>query len=617
MAAWGRFERSSGQAKKNLLSYKTRTFDALRVYYEAVSDLDGKAITTSAGSGAAIATIRAVLFDRLAFQHDQLLEDLEGDGEDIFADIDDELTARGIDVDSVCGNQKRPNEIAAALAVDVFVKGLVFNSSFCRDRIVRLLNLVGRYPSTATLVQNRLAEVPTWIFLQHAAQFMGALDKPEGNIVADILERVAVDYPNAIYFPFKITSEFLGSKGKALSQQLERMLLQNKSLECFVEALGGLTHPELRFKDGMKALQERYVAFKDSKDCAKVVTECYLALRKSSVETSWPAVQSKIGSYNKKKAAEIKTIIDGIAGPNGEKLKSSLLPTLQGLVEAIGKIMGGMKFTVGKAPVSEFSTWLSDFDSTEHRLEIPGQYLTYKDRPPAVERHEMLTAVDPFLRLISSIRKPKRIGLLGSGGGEYLFLVKGGEDLRNDERIELIFSLMNSIVEKKMACDQTSVLPKEGGNEVARSHGLRARTYAVIPMSSKIGILEWVSNTVPIQAIISEEMAKDAEFCAKNPSLKGNTAQSIELSKLEAFKSRAAWVGEANGADCYHKMFAKATKEQAEAVFASITATIPTDFLRRRLISMSSNPETFLTLRAEFAKTLAISSLFGYILGLG
>ena len=36
-----------------------------------------------------------------------------------------------------------------------------------------------------------------------------------------------------------------------------------------------------------------------------------------------------------------------------------------------------------------------------------------------------------------------------------------------------------------------------------------------------------------------------------------------------------------------------------------------------RLISMSSNPETFLTLRTEFAKTLAISSLFGYILGLG
>ena len=113
-------------------------------------------------------------------------------------------------------------------------------------------------------------------------------------------------------------------------------------------------------------------------------------------------------------------------------------------------------------------------------------------------------------------------------------------------------------------------------------------------------------------------------------------------------------------------MFKNASKEDAEAKFKAISDSIPTDFLRRRyfdiciyvymylfiwkyrwrspffhmlyildcdnviievihayihcihrLISMSSNPETFLTLRTEFAKTLAISSLFGYILGLG
>ena len=89
-------------------------------------------------------------------------------------------------------------------------------------------------------------------------------------------------------------------------------------------------------------------------------------------------------------------------------------------------------------------------------------------------------------------------------------------------------------------------------------------------------------------------------------------------------------------------MIKNASKEDAEAKFKAISDSIPTDFLRRRyslkvnvctvcmtsiheillpyihrLISMSSNPETFLTLRTEFAKTLAISSLFGYILGLG
>jgi DNA-dependent protein kinase catalytic subunit len=397
-----------------------------------------------------------------------------------------------------------------------------------------------------------------------------------------------------------------------------------------VESLGGLTHPELRFKDGLKELQQRYVAAKDSKDCTKVVIEAYLALRHESVDLVWPAVQQKIGSYNRKKALEIKAIMDAAAGPNGEKLskQATMLPSLQALVEGVGKVMAGMKFQSGKAPLSEFSSWLSDFDPTEHRIEVPGQYFTYSDRPPAVERHEWLSAVDPTLRVMSSIRKPKRIGLLGSGGGEFLFLVKGGEDLRNDERIELIFTLMNSIVERKMASDQTTVVPataadganKSNQQEGQGAQGLRARTYAVIPMTSKIGILEWVHNTVPLQAIISEEMALDADFCRLNhlPDASGTSnGATVDLSRLEAYTKRARWVGESNSAEDYHRMFAKADEQQASQVFRSLSESFPTDFLRRRLLAMSSNAETFLTLRSEFAKTLAISSLFGYILGLG
>jgi DNA-dependent protein kinase catalytic subunit len=132
-------------------------------------------------------------------------------------------------------------------------------------------------------------------------------------------------------------------------------------------------------------------------------------------------------------------------------------------------------------------------------------------------------------------------------------------------------------------------------------------------MTSKIGILEWVHNTVPLQAILSEEMSKDAAFCGRNPSA-GNP---VELSQLEAFKMRMNWVGPSNEAESYHKMFSSADKTQADATYAAIASTLPTDFLRRHLLSMANNAETFLTLRAEFAKTLAISSLFGYILGLG
>ncbi len=39
---------------------------------------------------------------------------------------------------------------------------------------------------------------------------------------------------------------------------------------------------------------------------------------------------------------------------------------------------------------------------------------------------------------MSSMRKPKRVTIRGDNEREYMFLVKGGEDLRQDQRIEQV-----------------------------------------------------------------------------------------------------------------------------------------------------------------------------------
>lgn len=36
------------------------------------------------------------------------------------------------------------------------------------------------------------------------------------------------------------------------------------------------------------------------------------------------------------------------------------------------------------------------------------------------------------------MRKPKRLTIIGDNSKEYMFLVKGGEDLRHDQRIEQV-----------------------------------------------------------------------------------------------------------------------------------------------------------------------------------
>lgn len=58
---------------------------------------------------------------------------------------------------------------------------------------------------------------------------------------------------------------------------------------------------------------------------------------------------------------------------------------------------------------------------------------------------------------MSSIRKPKRIRIYGTDEKEYLFLVKGGEDLRLDQRIEQVFTVMNDMVSKNSFCSSQNI----------------------------------------------------------------------------------------------------------------------------------------------------------------
>jgi DNA-dependent protein kinase catalytic subunit len=71
---------------------------------------------------------------------------------------------------------------------------------------------------------------------------------------------------------------------------------------------------------------------------------------------------------------------------------------------------------------------------------------------------------------MASLRKPRRIVVRGNDAREYQFLVKAGEDLRQDQRIEQLFEQMNGILATDMEC---------------RKRSLRLRTYKVIPLTTK------------------------------------------------------------------------------------------------------------------------------------
>lgn len=69
-----------------------------------------------------------------------------------------------------------------------------------------------------------------------------------------------------------------------------------------------------------------------------------------------------------------------------------------------------------------------------------------------------------------SIRRPKRVVMRGDDEREHPFLVKGGEDLRQDQRIEQLFIVMNILLSQDTVC--------------AQKH-LQLRTYQVVPITTR------------------------------------------------------------------------------------------------------------------------------------
>ena len=62
-------------------------------------------------------------------------------------------------------------------------------------------------------------------------------------------------------------------------------------------------------------------------------------------------------------------------------------------------------------------------------------------------------------------------------------------------------------------------------------------------------------------------------------------------------------------------MFMKASREDTVSHFSALTSMLNDDLLRKFIFKLSATPEAFLSVRSFFAKSLAVTSVGGYLLG--
>ncbi|KAJ8929828.1 hypothetical protein NQ314_017426 [Rhamnusium bicolor] len=200
-------------------------------------------------------------------------------------------------------------------------------------------------------------------------------------------------------------------------------------------------------------------------------------------------------------------------------------------------------------------------------LAVPGSYAPGQ---PVVK----IVFFNRSLEVITSKQRPRKLIIRGSNGKDYMFLLKGHEDLRQDERVMQLFGLVNTLLLK---------------DPDTFRRNLTIQRYAVIPLSTNSGLIGWVPHCDTLHTLIRDYRDK----------------KKILLNIEHRIMLRMA-------ADYDHL-----TVMQKVEVFEHALEHTHGDDLARLLWLKSPSSEVWFDRRTNYTRSLAVMSIVGYILGLG
>uniref|UniRef100_A0A4X2LA63 Serine-protein kinase ATM n=1 Tax=Vombatus ursinus TaxID=29139 RepID=A0A4X2LA63_VOMUR len=193
--------------------------------------------------------------------------------------------------------------------------------------------------------------------------------------------------------------------------------------------------------------------------------------------------------------------------------------------------------------------------------------------------YENLVTIQSFrqeFRLAGGLNLPKIIDCVGSDGRERRQLVKGRDDLRQDAVMQQVFQMCNMLLQR---------------NADTRKRKLTICTYKVVPLSQRSGVLEWCTGTVPI-----------GEFLVNNEDGAHKRYRPKDFSTYQCQKKMM---------DMQKKSF----EEKYEA-FMDVCQNFQPVF-RYFCMEKFLDPAVWFEKRLAYTRSVATSSIVGYILGLG
>uniref|UniRef100_A0A4W6DZP7 non-specific serine/threonine protein kinase n=1 Tax=Lates calcarifer TaxID=8187 RepID=A0A4W6DZP7_LATCA len=213
-----------------------------------------------------------------------------------------------------------------------------------------------------------------------------------------------------------------------------------------------------------------------------------------------------------------------------------------------------------------------------------------------------IQSVGNTITILPTKTKPKKLFFLGSDGRNYPYLFKGLEDLHLDERIMQFLSIVNTM------------FTKINQQEQPRFH---ARHYSVTPLGTRSGLIQWVDGATPLfglykrwqqrEAVLQAQKAQDS--FQQQPVPPVPRPSELYYSRIGPALKAVGLSLDVTRRDWPLSVMKEVLKELMEAT--------PSNLLAKELWCSCTTPSEWWRVTQSYARSTAVMSMVGYIIGLG
>ena len=455
-----------------------------------------------------------------------------------------------------------------------FFRSIALSPGKSLQDTLRLLSLMFKYgadkEAEAALIRGfSTVSVDTW--LQVIPQIIARIHSPSEpvrNLVKELLRMVGVHHPQALVYPLTVASTSHPESNSTANLVLQ---LMREHSEKLVDQARLVSTELIRvsinwFESWLEALEtasRQFFKDDDAEGMLATLGPMHAQLVGKGKGNPGPETQNEISFANMfgRSLQQAQQRCMCFLRTND---KGYLHQAWEYYLQVFRLIGRQLPFLI-KINLAYVSPALLEVDSLD--LAVPGTYYQAKGEVVRIKKF------DPVLNVIKSKQRPRKMSLMGDNGKEFTFLLKGHEDLRQDERVMQLFGLVNTLLAE--------------GEYTGKLH-LRITRYGAIPLSSNSGLIGWVPGCNTLHEII-RQFRKPDEF-------------NVELQRQTDFCNR---------------MYERLTLMQKVEVFEHSIKGTPGNEFARVLWTRSPNSEVWLERRSQFTRSIALMSMVGYVLGLG